>query len=129
HPPMSKGIRTRFSDDLLWLPYITSFYISRTGDRDILDEDVRYLDARPLDPDEDEAFVVPEVAAVTGSLYGHCCRALDRSLTAGAHGLPLMGGGDWHAGMNRVGREGRGASVWLAFLLYDIIDDFLPLCT
>jgi N,N'-diacetylchitobiose phosphorylase len=128
HPPLSKGIRTRFSDDLLWLPYITAFYTSRTGDRGILDEDVRYVVARLLDPAEDEEFLVPEEAKRGGSLYEHCCMALDRSLTSGAHGLPLMGVGDWNDGMNRVGRQGRGESVWLGFFLYDILRDFASIC-
>ena len=128
HPPLGKGIRTRFSDDLLWLPYITAFYVSHTGDRDILDETIRYLHAEPLEPGEDEAFVVPEDSGTSGTLYEHCCRALDRSLTSGAHGLPLMGAGDWNDGMNRVGREGRGESVWLGFFIYDILRDFMPLC-
>jgi N,N'-diacetylchitobiose phosphorylase len=128
HPPLSKGIRTRFSDDLLWLPYITAFYTARTGDDSILDEDVRYVVARLLEPGEDEEFMVPEVANSSGSLYEHCCRALDRSLTSGAHGLPLMGVGDWNDGMNRVGREGRGESVWLGFFLYDILRDFARIC-
>jgi cellobiose phosphorylase len=127
HPPLSKGIRTRFSDDLLWLPYITAFYIARTGDRRILDEDVRYIRGRSLEPGEDEEFLVPDLAG-SSSLYEHCCRALDRSLTSGAHGLPLMGVGDWNDGMNRVGREGRGESVWLGFFLYDILRDFTGIC-
>jgi N,N'-diacetylchitobiose phosphorylase len=127
HPPLGKGIRTRFSDDLLWLPYIAAFYIDRTGDDAILDERVRYIAARPLEPGEDEAFLVPEDAGTTGSLYEHCCRALDRSLTRGVHGLPLMGVGDWNDGMNRVGRAGRGESVWLGFFLYDILGDFVHL--
>ncbi|HEX6308760.1 MAG TPA: hypothetical protein VFZ69_11260 [Longimicrobiales bacterium] len=127
HPPRSKGIRTRFSDDLLWLPYITAFYIARTGDRAILDEDVQYVRARRLAEDEDEAFLVPDPTG-SGSLYEHCCRTIDRSLTGGDHRLPLIGGGDWNDGMNRVGREGRGESVWLGFFLYDILHAFLPLC-
>jgi N,N'-diacetylchitobiose phosphorylase len=127
HPPLGKGIRTRFSDDLLWLPCITAFYIGRTGDDAILDEQVRYIAARLLAPGEDEAFVVPEDSGTAGSLYEHCCRAIDRSLTRGAHGLPLMGVGDWNDGMNRVGREGRGESVWLGFFLYDILGDFVRL--
>src|SRR5690606_34207887 len=128
HPPASKGIRTRFSDDLLWLPYVTAFYIARAGDAAILDEDVRFVTARQLEPGEDEAFVFAHDARESADLYEHCCRALDRSLTRGAHGLPLMGTGDWNDGMNRVGREGSGESVWLGFFLYDILHDFIPLC-
>lgn len=128
HPPASKGIRTRFSDDLLWLPLITLFYVERTADRAIFDEDVRFLTAELLDDHEDERFLLPVDSKQTGSLYEHCCRAIDRSLTQGAHGLPLMGSGDWNDGMNRVGKDGRGESVWLGFFLYDILEDFIPLC-
>ena len=128
HPPTSKGIRTRFSDDLLWLPYITAFYVETTGDAAVLDESVRYLTARALEPGEDEVFLTPDDAGTEGSLYDHCRRALDRSLTAGAHGLPLMGTGDWNDGMNSVGDEGRGESVWLGFFLADILHHFIPIC-
>ncbi len=128
HPPQSRGIRTRFSDDLLWLPLITEHYVARTGDRAILDEEVRFLRARQLEEGEDEAFLLPEDAGERASLYEHCCRALDRSLTKGAHGLPLMGTGDWNDGMNRVGRLGRGESVWLGFFLHLILERFAPLC-
>jgi N,N'-diacetylchitobiose phosphorylase len=127
HPPLSKGIRTRFSDDLLWLPYVTAFYIASTGDDAVLDEQVRYLTGPLLADGDDEEFMIPRDAGVNASLYDHCCRALDRSLTRGAHGLPLIGVGDWNDGMNRVGREGRGESVWLAFFLYDILNDFIPI--
>jgi cyclic beta-1,2-glucan synthetase len=128
HPPQGRGIRTRFSDDLLWLPLITAEYIQSTGDRAILDEEVRFLSARALADGEDEAFLLPEDSGERASLYEHCCRALDRSLTAGAHGLPLMGTGDWNDGMNRVGRLGRGESVWLGFFLHTILGRFIPLC-
>ncbi|HEX2202776.1 MAG TPA: hypothetical protein VHG91_05750 [Longimicrobium sp.] len=128
HPPLSKGIRTRFSDDLLWLPYITAFYLGATGDDSVLGEDARFVAARLLEEGEDEAFLVPEDSGERAPVYEHCCRALDRSLTRGAHGLPLMGTGDWNDGMNRVGREGRGESVWLGFFLHAILDDWIPLC-
>ena len=128
HPePIERGLRTRFSDDLLWLPYVASRYVKVTGDHSVLAETVPFVTARSLQPGEDEAYLAPEVAAAA-DVYEHCCRALDRSLTHGAHGLPLMGTGDWNDGMNRVGRQGRGESVWLGFFLAHIIDAFLPLC-
>jgi cellobiose phosphorylase len=129
HPePIERGLRTRFSDDLLWLPYVTSRYVTITGDHGVLDERVPFVSARSLQPGEDEAYLAPEVARESEDVYEHCCRALDRSLTSGAHGLPLMGTGDWNDGMNRVGRQGRGESVWLGFFLAHIIEEFLPLC-
>jgi cyclic beta-1,2-glucan synthetase len=128
HPPLSKGIRTRFADDLLWLPYVTAFYVAKTGDATVLEEDAPFLTARPLEPGEDEAFLLPSDSGEAASVYEHCCRALDRSLTRGANGLPLMGTGDWNDGMNRVGREGRGESVWLGFFLFQILSDFIPFC-
>lgn len=127
HPPTGRGIRTRFADDLLWLPYIASYYLGATGDRAILEESVRFLEGPALAPGEDEIIVLPRESA-PGSLYEHCCRAVDRSLRTGAHGLPLFGTGDWNDGMNRVGREGRGESVWMGFFLYAVLGDFLPIC-
>ena len=128
HPPTAKGIRTRFSDDLLWLPFVTAFYLRATGDETVLDDSTRFVRAPLLATDEDERFLTPEESSETATVYEHCCLALDRSLTRGAHGLPLMGTGDWNDGMNRVGREGRGESVWLGFFLYDILGDWIPVC-
>ncbi len=127
HPPTSKGIRTRFSDDLLWLPYITSFYIASTGDRSVLEASAPFVTGPQLAGDEDEQFMTPTDSGTSGSVYEHCCRSIDRSLTAGVHGIPLMGSGDWNDGMNRVGREGKGESVWLGFFLYSILEDFIPI--
>jgi len=129
HPPVEQGIRTRFSDDLLWLPLVTAHYLRTTGDWGILAETAPYLTARALRPGEDEAYLAPEDSGTRGDLYGHCCRALDLALSrTGVHDLPLMGTGDWNDGMNRVGREGRGESVWMAFFLYSILDAFAPVC-
>jgi cyclic beta-1,2-glucan synthetase len=128
HPPRSRGIRTRFADDLLWLPYLTAFYLHVTGDTDLLAERARFITARALTADEDETYLLPADSGTDGDVYEHCIRALDRSLTRGAHGLPLMGTGDWNDGMNRVGREGHGESVWLGFFLYSILGDFTPYC-
>ena len=127
HPPAGRGVRTRFSDDLLWLPFVAAHYVASTGDRAILDEVAPFLSARALADGEDEAYLAPVDSGERADLYEHCCRALDRSLTAGAHGLPLMGTGDWNDGMNRVGRLGRGESVWLGFFLYAILGRFIPL--
>ncbi|MCC6652017.1 MAG: glycosyl transferase [Candidatus Eisenbacteria bacterium] len=128
HPPLSKGMRTRFADDLLWLPLLAAYYIQSTGDWSVLDENARFLKAPPLAEGEDEVFLVPEDSGQSADVYEHCCRAIDRSLAVGEHGLPLFGTGDWNDGMNRVGREGRGESVWMGFFLHAILGDFAPVC-
>jgi len=128
HPPTGRGVRTRFSDDLVWLPFVTSFYVTVTGDLSILSEVVPFIEAPQLEPGHDDAYRQPEVSSETGTLLEHCARTLDRSLKTGVHGLPLMGSGDWNDGMNRVGNQGRGESVWMGWFLHDTISRFLPHC-
>jgi cyclic beta-1,2-glucan synthetase len=120
-PPSGQGVRTRMTDDRVWLAYCTTHYMELTGDVAILDEKAAFLQGRQLQPGEHDAYFLPEITEETGSLYEHCARALDRSLDVGEHGLPLMGTGDWNDGMNRVGEGGRGESVWLAWLLHSAL--------
>ncbi|MFY9176826.1 MAG: glucoamylase family protein [Caldicoprobacterales bacterium] len=127
HPPY-RGIRTRITDDLLFLPYVTANYIEGTGDWGILDEKTHYLVDEPLSQDEDDRYNEPAISKEKDSIYDHCIRAIEKSLSFGEHGLPLMGGGDWNDGMDKVGIKGRGESVWLGWFLYTVLDKFIPIC-
>jgi cellobiose phosphorylase len=127
HPPAGRGVRTHFSDDYLWLPYVTCRYVQCVGDTGVLDEQIPFLEARPVKPEEEAYYDLPNRSDDSGSLYEHCVRAIKHGLNFGAHGLPLIGCGDWNDGMNMIGNEGRGESVWLAFFLHDVLIQFSEL--
>jgi cyclic beta-1,2-glucan synthetase len=128
HPPASRGVRTRCSDDMLWLPHVVADYVEATGDEAILAENVPFLAGEPLRRDEHDRYAKYEASPRSAPLVEHCRRALDRGWTRGAHGLPLMGDGDWNDGMNRVGADGRGESVWLGWFLCSTARRFAGLC-
>ena len=127
HPPTGVGVRTKITDDLLWLPYSVSEYINCTGDDSILQDRVPYIKGPVLENEQHEIMFTPAVSTMEDSVYEHCKKTIEHT-KLGKHGLPLMGGSDWNDGMNRVGINGEGESVWLGWFFYSLLGDFIPLC-
>jgi cyclic beta-1,2-glucan synthetase len=126
-PHSGRGVRTHMTDDRLWLPLVVAEYLRVTGDESVLDEMTPFLEGQLLAPEQEDAYVQPLASHETAAVYEHCLRAIECSMSTGAHGLPLMGGGDWNDGMNRVGHEGRGESVWLAWFIGSVLEAFAPI--
>lgn len=128
HNETKRGIRTKFSDDLLWLPYVVSEYIELTGEDKILEEEIPYLQGEVLQENQDERYDLYLPSPVVGTIYEHCNKAIERSLAFGEQGLPKIGTGDWNDGFSTVGNKGKGQSVWLGFFLYNVLQRMLPIC-
>ncbi len=126
-PYSGRGVRTHMTDDRLWLPFVVAEYLRVTGDETVLGEVTPFIDGQPLARDQEDAYVQPPASEQSADVYEHCVRAIECSLGVGEHGLPLMGGGDWNDGMNRVGYEGRGESVWLAWFIGSVLEKFAPI--
>ncbi len=124
HPISDRGVRTHCSDDYLWLPLAIGRYVQSTGDTGILDESAPFLEGRAVNPEEDSYYDLPVRSDESACLYEHGVRAILKGLNFGAHGLPLIGSGDWNDGMNLVGAHGRGESIWLGFFLYEVLMKF-----
>ncbi len=123
-----KGVRTKFSDDFVWLVFVIADYIENTGDYEILTQEAGYLEDELLGAEEDERYTIPRLSSEQSSVYEHCIRVLERALKFGERGIPLMGSGDWNDGMNKVGNKGKGESVWLGWFIYDTLQRFIPIC-
>ncbi len=125
HYPSGVGVRTRISDDRLWIPYVVSYYIEKTGDTEILNVEVPYLEMQNLQPHEDNIYAIPNISEEKGNVLDHCMRAINSSLKFGIHGMPLVGSCDWNDSLNSVGDEGKGESIWLAWFILATLSEFI----